>query len=233
MRAGDEAGALLDALCARGQITVHGSEIERRDALAEQVAVARLAGLSGAVVVDTREHAATLNVAIRDRLVAAGAVRDQRAVVTREGQRFGAGDVIMTHRNDPTLGIANRWTWSVTRVHRDGRIMIGDAERGSRELTADYVRKHVELGTPPPATAPKAPGDRVGGHRSPGPVPGGDQLRRTGWRRRRSSARCRGVVSSSASGPLAGTVGRVSWRSMRAYWLYITQPRRVDWRAAR
>jgi exodeoxyribonuclease V alpha subunit len=146
MRAGDEAGAVFDALCARGQITVHGSEIERRDALAEQVAVARLAGLSVAVVVDTREHAATLNVAIRDRLVAAGAVQDHRAIVTREGQRFGAGDVITTRRNDPTLGIANRGAWSVTRVHRDGRIMIGDAERGSRELTADYVRKHVELG---------------------------------------------------------------------------------------
>ena len=98
------------------------------------------------MVVDTREHAATLNAAIRDRLVAAGAVDDRRVAVTRDGQRLGAGDVIVTRRNDHDLGVANRETWTVTRVHRDGRLTVDDSGRGGRELPADYVRGHVELG---------------------------------------------------------------------------------------
>ncbi len=31
-------------------------------------------------------------------------------------------------------------------MHRDGRLTVTDAERGERELPADYVREHVELG---------------------------------------------------------------------------------------
>ncbi len=126
MRAGEDPVAVFDALHARGQITVHASEVERRDALATRVAAARGGGVTTSVVVDTREHAATLNAAIRDRLVAAGAVHDHRVAVTTDGQRIGAGDMIVTRRNDPTLGVANRETWTVTRVHRDGRLTVND-----------------------------------------------------------------------------------------------------------
>jgi exodeoxyribonuclease V alpha subunit len=146
MRAGDNPAAVFDALHARGHITVHASELERRDALAARVAARRLGGVTTSVVVDTHEHAATLNAAIRDRLVAAGAVDDHRVAVTTDGQRVGAGDVIVTRRNDPTFGVANRETWTVTRVHRDSELTATDRDRGTRELTADYVRKHVELG---------------------------------------------------------------------------------------
>ena len=166
MRAGDEAGALLDALCARGQITVHGSEIERRDALAEQVAAARLAGLSGAVVVDTREHAATLNVAIRDRLVAAGAVRDNapsrpgRAVVRRRRCDHDARNRREPRHREPWyMGLVTACT--VTANH--------DRRRRAWQPRADrrLRRKHVELVRRRPATAPKAPVIRVGVHRYP------------------------------------------------------------------
>ena len=142
MRAGDDPGAVFDALHAGGHIAVHGSEVERRDALADHLAATRLdGGRTAIVVVDTRDHAATLNSAIRDRLVAAGAVDDRRVAVTRDGQRLGAGDVIVTRRNDHDLGVANREAWTVTRVHRDGRLTVDDAERGRRELPADYVRE--------------------------------------------------------------------------------------------
>jgi exodeoxyribonuclease V alpha subunit len=146
MRAGEDPGAVFDALHARGHIVLYGSETERRDALAGRVASARLSGLTPAVVVDTRDHAATLNAAIRDRLVAAGAVDNHRAAVTADGQRIGAGDVIVTRRNDPSLGVANRETWMVTRVHRDGRLTVNAADRAGRQLPADYVRDHLELG---------------------------------------------------------------------------------------
>jgi hypothetical protein len=147
MRAGDDLGVVFDALHAGGHIAVHSSEVEKRDALADHLAATRVdGGCTATVVVDTREHAATLNAAIRDRLVSAGAVDDCRVAVTHDGQRLGAGDVIVTRRNDHNLGIANRETWTVARVHRDGRLTVDDSGRGRRELTGDYVRGHVELG---------------------------------------------------------------------------------------
>ncbi len=109
--------------------------MERQEALGEQLAAGRLTGLTPAVVVDTRDHAATLNAAVRDRLVAAGAVDDHRAAVTVDGQRIGAGDAVVTRRNDPTLGVANRQTWTVTRVHRDGRLTVHDQGRGITRAT--------------------------------------------------------------------------------------------------
>jgi hypothetical protein len=131
---------VFDALHAGGRIAVHGSDVRRCDALADHIVATRLdGGRTATVVVDTREHAATLNSAIRDRLVAAGAVDDRRVAVTRDGQRLGAGDVIVTRRNEHDLGVANREVWTVTRVHRDGRLTVDDSERGRRELSADYV----------------------------------------------------------------------------------------------
>lgn len=146
MRAGDDPAAAFDALLARGQVAVHASEIERADALARHVAASRLAGGAPAVIADTREHAAALNATIREQLVAAGRVDDQRVVITDSGDRVGTGDAVVTRRNDPHLGVANRDSWVVTQVRRDRRLVISDPQRGSRELPVDYVQRHVELG---------------------------------------------------------------------------------------
>jgi hypothetical protein len=97
------------------------------------------------VVVNTRDQAAALNAAIRDRHVAAGLVDDQHTTSARAGQLVGAGDQIATRRNDPQLDVANREIWTISRVHRDGSLTVA-GERGARVLTADYVREHVELG---------------------------------------------------------------------------------------
>ena len=122
MRAGDDPGAVFDALLARGQIRLHPDEAALREALAAIAAAAYgRVGAASAVVVDTREQAAELNAAIRDRLVAAGRVDDGRVVVTAAGQRIGAGDRIATRRNDPDLGVANRDTWIVTAVGPERR----------------------------------------------------------------------------------------------------------------
>jgi exodeoxyribonuclease V alpha subunit len=147
MRAGDDPGAVFDALLAGGHIAVHASEVGRSDALADHITASRLdGGGTATVVVDTREHAATLNSTIRGRLVATGAVDNRRVAITHDGQRIGAGDAVVTRRNDHDLGVANRQLWTVTRVHRDGRLTVDDAERGRRELPAEYVRGHAELG---------------------------------------------------------------------------------------
>jgi hypothetical protein len=146
MRAGEDPAEVFDALATRGHIIVHASEIDRQDALATRLAVDRAAGGNPALVVDTREHADTLNAVVRNHLIAAGQVDDRRVVVTRAGQRIGAGDLIVTRRNHAQLGVANREAWTVTRVHRDGHLTVTDPDRGTRELPVDYLRAHVELG---------------------------------------------------------------------------------------
>jgi hypothetical protein len=96
-------------------------------------------------VVDTREQAGSLNAAIRDRLVTAGVVDDRRTVSIRAGQPAGAGDLVATRRNDHQLDVANRDSWTVTHVLRDGALTVTSSDGGRRELPADYVREHVEL----------------------------------------------------------------------------------------
>jgi ATP-dependent exoDNAse (exonuclease V) alpha subunit len=156
MRAGDDPGAVFDALHSGGHIAVHGSEVQRRDALADHLVATRLDGRTATVVVDTRDHAATLNSAIRDRLVAAGAVDDRRVAVTHDGQRLGAGDVIVTRRNDHDLGVANRETWTVARVHREGRLTVDDPGGAGGSCPPTTSADMSSSATRSPATARKA-----------------------------------------------------------------------------
>jgi ATP-dependent exoDNAse (exonuclease V) alpha subunit len=136
---------VFDALQARGQIAVHASEYERQQAIADQVVAENRTGRAVAVVVDTREQAAVLNSAIRDRLIAGGLVDDRHTTSTHAGESIGAGDLIATRRNNHDLDVANRDTWTVTSVHRVGSVTV-TGERGERALPAAYVREHVELG---------------------------------------------------------------------------------------
>jgi exodeoxyribonuclease V alpha subunit len=159
MRSSADPGAVFDALATRCEIRLHPSTAALQEALAAIAAVSHHRGEPVAVVVDTREQAAELNTAIRERLVADGRVEDTGAVTTRAGQRIGAGDRIATRRNDRGLGVANRDTWTVTAVGRNGALLITPAGpvtdavtgnvtpdlRGARVLPADYVTAHVEL----------------------------------------------------------------------------------------
>jgi hypothetical protein len=160
MRAGEDPGGVFDALAGRGRIRLHADPAGLREALAAVTAGAQRKGEQVAVVVDTREQAAELGSAIRDRLVADGRVDDTRVAVTGAGQRIGAGDRIATRRNDRRLGVANRDIWTVTAVDRHGALaVVSDdvtptgavpagatpARAGERVLPAGYVTTHVEL----------------------------------------------------------------------------------------
>ena len=173
MRTGDDAGAVFDALVARGQIRLHP------DASALQEAVATIATASSAhggrplIVADTREAVAALNAATRSALIAAGRVDDTTVATTFAGQRIGLGDLVVTRRNDATLGVANRDTWIVTDVGGRGGLLVTPAGTGtgavpggvtptggaSRVLPASYVAAHVELAYA--CTAYGAQGDTV------------------------------------------------------------------------
>ncbi|MFL6110124.1 MAG: TrwC relaxase, partial [Catenulispora sp.] len=96
---------------------------------------------------------------IREALVAAGRVNDARTVTGGAGQPIGVGDRVVTRRNDRDLGVANRDTWTVTAVTRNGALVVTPTRpdtddvpggvtpdpQGARVLPADYVTAHVEL----------------------------------------------------------------------------------------
>ena len=173
MRAGTRPEAVFDALLARGHIRLHPHSAALREELTATAAAGYCRGERMAVVGDTRELAAELNAAIRERLVLDGRVDDTAAVTTGSGQRIGVGDRVATRRNDRELDVANRDTWIVAGVGRGGGLVVSPADmvRGNvhgdvtpfcadpRVLPATYVTAHVELSYA--TTAHGAQGDTV------------------------------------------------------------------------
>jgi ATP-dependent exoDNAse (exonuclease V) alpha subunit len=142
MRTGDDPAAVFDTLHRRGSIVIHPSEAECSAALAE-------AGAAGDLVLaDTREHVATLNAAIRDQRRADRTPDPADSLVTARGERIGLEDRVATRRNDPSLGVANRQTWTVTgighHVGAEGSLVLRGHGR-DREIPAEYAAKFVEL----------------------------------------------------------------------------------------
>jgi hypothetical protein len=144
MRAGDDAAAAFDALLARGQIRIHATDTDRVSALARHAAHTQEIGTATVVVADTNEQVSALNDAIRAELVEAGRVDDTHTT-TGQAARIGSGDRVITRHNDAGIEVANRDTWTVTSVHRDGSVTV-TGKVGERLLPADYVRQYVELG---------------------------------------------------------------------------------------
>ncbi len=140
MRAGDDPGEVFDTLRRHGQVVVYPSEVERTAALAEVGARGDL------VIADTCEEVTDLNAAIRDHHHV-DKQADDRAVTTARGERIGLGDRVATRRNDPTLGVANRQTWTVTGVGDDASLILHDPHRRGldREVAANYATRFVEL----------------------------------------------------------------------------------------
>ena len=147
MRTGQRPGEVFDDLVSRGEIIVHRSEAER---------FAALTTTDGLIVADTREQVTALNAAIRDHRLTTrlttrsdglttGLTPEHSAeLTTKAGERVGVGDRIATRRNDRDLGVANRDTWTVTGLGRDGSLTVTGCT-GQRCLPPAYVREHVEL----------------------------------------------------------------------------------------
>jgi exodeoxyribonuclease V alpha subunit len=146
MRTSRHPGGVFDTLLSRGQIRLHPSESERTRALARIGAQPWAEASAGPVLViaETREQVAALNATIRDQLIATGRLDDTRAVTTAAGERIGIGDRVATRRNEPALDVANRDTWTVTRIEPDGTLAL-DGGRGERHLPTSYVQDHLEL----------------------------------------------------------------------------------------
>ena len=177
MRTADDPGAVFDALLARDQIRIHASDAERVAALARHAAHAHQDGITTAVVADTNEQVAALNDAIRARTRRGRTGRRHPHHHRPHGRASAPATASSPAATTPTCEVANRDTWTVTGVNRDGSVTV-TGERGERVLPADYVREHVELGY---ATHRAR---RAGRHRHRGaPGGGGAHQRRLGLRR--------------------------------------------------
>ena len=139
MRKGEHPDAVFNELHRRGSIVIHPSETERTATLAD-------VGASGDLVVaDTREQVADFNAAIRDQRRPDSAKGDPApSLVTVRGERIGLGDRVATRHNDPDLGVANRQTWTVTGIGKDGSLVL-HARGRDRKIPSAYATRFVEL----------------------------------------------------------------------------------------
>ena len=169
LRAGDV--TVLDEYDRRGRIA--GGDQDRMEDRAFAAALAdRSAGRSVYLLAETNESAARMAGRYRDHLVGHGVVDDTVTVALGDGDRAGAGDLVVTRRNQPNLVadgrfVANRDVWRVIEVHPDGAVRVQRADTtagqnnggeprpsesdptdpdGDRlKLEAGYVGEHVRL----------------------------------------------------------------------------------------
>ena len=108
------------------------------------------AGRTSVMVAGDRDTVDQLNRRARADRVAAGEVAAD-GIETLDGQAVGAGDVVVTRRNDRRLGPPGCWVrngdrWIVTAAHPDGALSVRAVGGGARAvLPASYAAGHVEL----------------------------------------------------------------------------------------
>ncbi|WP_447924573.1 MobF family relaxase [Georgenia muralis] len=144
MRRGRNPALLFDRLNALGLVLLHPSTEDAR------AAIARSARDGDAVTTATNDEARDLNTSIREVRVGRGEVDDVHVTYGSDGLPIGAGDVIQTRRNHSELGVANRQTWTVQHVTKDGEVWAREAvtdrkHRRSVRLPAGYVAEHTHL----------------------------------------------------------------------------------------
>lgn len=143
MRDRESPKALYDDLEARGNIIVHTSTDDAWAAITSDVVERAAAGASVAVAVATNEQAAELNALVQTAHRDAGRTRTPTAEIAgSDGLSLRIGDRLMTRLNDSDLGVTNRDTWTVDRVHHDGSVSVRDGAR-----TAQLPREYVETNT--------------------------------------------------------------------------------------
>lgn len=123
--------------------------IVRADDLAAAYRLAAGQAAAGRLVIaPTNADVAEINTVARGLLVEAGRVDDSRVAATADGCRVGAGDVIVTRRNDPDVGVANREVFTVAAVRADGGLTARPVADLSRLviLPAGYVAGQTDGG---------------------------------------------------------------------------------------
>nr|WP_277814864.1 MobF family relaxase [Galbitalea soli] len=144
LRYSRDPATIFDRLNELGLIALHDTD---DDVLA---AIAKTTSTADAITTATNDEARMLNERIRAGRVDRGEVDESRTVFGSDGLPIGMGDVIQTRRNDSTLGVANRQTWSVQHVGDDGALSIVETVNGRKRqrtvtLPAEYVTEDAHL----------------------------------------------------------------------------------------
>lgn len=114
----------------------------------------RRAGLVSVLIAEARQDVTALNTRARADLILDGTLTPGREVALTDGTTAGAGDTVITRRNDRRLRNGRDWvrngdTWTITDVRDDGSVTIRPTGRrfgGSIVLPANYVAEHLDLG---------------------------------------------------------------------------------------
>ncbi|WP_447949870.1 MobF family relaxase [Microbacterium aurum] len=136
--------AIFDWLNEHGLIVLHDTDHDVQENIASTTYP------EDAITAATNDEARALNERIRAERVRLDEVDDARTVFGNDGLPIGAGDVIQTRRNDSTLGVANRQTWTVQHVGDDGALSVvetGSGRKRQRTMTlpAEYVTEDAHL----------------------------------------------------------------------------------------
>ena len=150
LRAGEDPAHLFDRLHALGHIRLHPTAEEAQEDIAAATTAAIESTRTVAATVATNDEARALNNRIRTQRVARGEADDAKTVFGNDRLPIGAGDVITTRKNDSTLGVANRQTWTVQRIGEDGTVWALDAASPRKHtrpvaLPSSYVADHAHL----------------------------------------------------------------------------------------
>ncbi|WP_167350496.1 MobF family relaxase [Microbacterium arborescens] len=145
MRSRELPDELFDKLHARGNVAVHATMDDAREAITRDAIARARAGSTVAIATATNEDAATLNALIQQAHADAGHTTAARVdVAGSDLLTIRNGDRIMTRKNVRELGVANRDVWDVERVHPDGSVTVRNRAR-SVQLPAVYVKEHTHL----------------------------------------------------------------------------------------
>nr|WP_218868669.1 MobF family relaxase [Pseudoclavibacter chungangensis] len=136
--------AIFDRLNEHGLIVLHDTNDDVRES------IARTTHPADAITAATNDEARALNERIRAERVDCGEVDDARTVLGSDWLPIGIGDVIQTRRNESTLGVANRQTWTVQHVGEDGALSVIETGNGRKQqrtvtLPAEYVAEDAHL----------------------------------------------------------------------------------------
>jgi len=111
----------------------------------------RAAGKDSIMLASTRDNVALLNQLAQRQLIRER--RRGRLIQLEDGTQIGAGDRVITRRNDRALALSGSdWVkngdrWMVDEVRRDGSLIVISERNGRRTtLPANYAAEHVQLG---------------------------------------------------------------------------------------
>lgn len=145
LRDRENSSEFFDLLEERKQIRT-GDPDEVIERVAETVALEINARKPSVAIASTNVTAQRVNHSVYKRLVGDGVIDTRVTTEGRDGDPIAKGAKVATRQNDRELHVANRQTWIVKKVNRDGRVIVADEETGFHTtLDAQYVSENLQL----------------------------------------------------------------------------------------